>query len=318
MPHSPVLSLCFVLVALSIPSAKDSEIRKAVFLGQIYPSGRIYLKQFPSPPDPPSDNDPKASTPPDNLQYTTAMRNPPVPLAALAPWPREVVAINVDAHKTKGARVTRARFVKVLVDDPGKKNQDGFATEYIPGLEAMDSIHYPCGMSENRQDTGFSYWSEDFFEYTMDHCESTQGVAVYQSDYITDHSFRVLAFRKDWELAGYKVDSRRTPRPLQPGETVRVGKAGAGREPSQDGNGEVYGMDLGENGGEPCLYGRRYRDAAKALVTAKLSRPALDLELSQYRDPLCFMHWNDIYLLDVRSDGKLVQTLELVNYRGMQ
>ena len=45
---------------------------------------------------------------------------------------------------------------------------------------------------------------------------------------------------------------------------------------------------------------------------------ALDLELSVYRDPLCFMHWNDIYLLYVRKGGKRVQTLERVNYEGMQ
>jgi hypothetical protein len=53
-------------------------------------------------------------------------------------------------------------------------------------------------MSQHRQDTGFIYWSEDFFGSTLEHCESTQGVAVYQSDYVTDHSFRAIAFHQDW------------------------------------------------------------------------------------------------------------------------
>jgi hypothetical protein len=36
-------------------------------------------------------------------------------------------------------------------------------------------------------------------------------------------------------------------------------------------------VDLGEEGDETCPYGRRYRDAAKMLVTARLTRPTLEL-----------------------------------------
>jgi hypothetical protein len=318
MPQSLVRSLGLVLLILFQPEAKESEVREAVFLGQFYPSGRIYLRQFPSQPKTPHTGAPKVSRQGENEKYTTPMRNPPVPLETLSPWPREVIAINTDAIKSMGTKATRAWLVKVLVDEPAKKNLLGFSTEYIPGLEGMDSTHYPCGMSKHSQDTGFAYRSDDFFKNTMDHCESTQGVAVYQSEFSTDYSFRVIAFRNDWELAGVTLDPRRTPRPLQPGEQGQAAKPGSAPAPSPDETGEELGMEWGGEMDEDCPYGRRYRDAARRLVAVKLSRPALDLELSLYRDPLCFMHWNDIYLLDVRKGGKLVQTLELVNYKGMQ
>jgi hypothetical protein len=320
---SPSLFLGLVLLAHSLPEAKDSEIRGGVFLGQIYPSGRIYLRQFPSPPKTPAARAAKASGPGENERFTTPVRNRPAPLGALTPWPREVLAINTDAHQSLGTKVTRAWFVKVLVDEPAdEKNPLWFSTEYIPGLEGMDSRLRPCGMSKYTQDTGFTYWSVDFFENTQEHCESTQGVAVYQSDFVSEHSFRVIAFHKDWKLAGYTVDSRRTPRPLQPGEPRPAVKPGSVPAPLPDEGGEAVDMkmemEMGGEGSEDCPYGRRFRDSARRLVTAQLTRPALDLELSVYRDPLCFMHWNDIYLLDVRKGGKWVQTLELVNYKGMQ
>ena len=66
-----------------------------------------------------------------------------------------------------------------------------------------------------------------------------------------------------------------------------------------------------------ALLARRDR-LPHALLIRGPEGTALDLELSVYRDPLCFMHWNDIYLLYVRKGGKRVQTLERVNYEGMQ
>ncbi len=311
----------FSIAALAlffVPFAFSKEIlpHEVVFLGQIYPSGRIYLKPFPA----------KAAGPVAEdvfEQYTHALHHAPTPLDSLSTWPKEVLAVNIDPNKTLDKKAIRAWFEKVLVDDTTRSPRRDYATEYIPGLEGMDSSHCYCGMSKNKQDTSFRYESSDFFASLPEHCESTQGVAVYRSDFVSRRSFWVLAFAKGLQWTVFEIDTLRSPRRVQPGEKIRVSDSGyATRHLTLSYEDEVEALSMGEEENDACLYGRRMRSDARRLVSIKLVQPAWELELSMYRDPLCFMHWNDLYLLDVRENGKRsgksVRTLELVQYQGMQ
>ncbi len=180
------------------------EIVKTIYLGQLYPSGNVYLRSFRE------DSSKKESF-----------------------WPSRVRLTSLLSKSPDAAMFHDASFFEVLADETGSEGGTSvMQTRYIPGFEHMDAEHEGCDVgSKGTKNSKFVYEMVDgvpdeFFDAISDHCESNEGVAVYKVKPNQHTSYSVIA-----SSAGFDVRSiERIPghkRPLAEGEKSVVEQAKA-------------------------------------------------------------------------------------------
>jgi len=175
----------------SVAALPPDRIALGVFLGQVYPSGNIYLKGF---------NDELGDLP-------------------SAVWPTKVIFRGL-AKEEGAARFQFGSFRKVFG-----------SADYLPGLEHMDNGHAPCGKDlAYMKNPKFNYLEPDFFNATSNYCDPNDGVALYAGGAKNNQSFQIVAFAPALAIQNIKVSDGSEGRPLAPGEAdeiTRKKKAGA-------------------------------------------------------------------------------------------
>ena len=172
-----------------------------IFLGQIYPSGNIYLTSF-------SEKAGDASF-----------------------WPKEISVFGLGTDKADTGKPVKASFVKVMAS---KIEDNVILSIYIPGFEKMDDEHYFCGIGKNKKDPNFKYLSHDFFYAVLDNCEMNDGIALYHTSPSKKYSYMVIAFGSQIQLSDYRIFLRNQKRPLTSDEQKEVIKAKQEAEKSSD------------------------------------------------------------------------------------
>lgn len=127
-----------------------------IFLGQAYPSGKVYLAPFPPQEESQSEED-----------YLKAF-----------PWPKEANVLAVSGSGKPFA----ARFVRSLHDGRRKLDNGAFQLEsaHIPALEGMTE-HEGCTKALHKpRNPAYVYAGEDFFEQMADSCASNEGIGVFE------------------------------------------------------------------------------------------------------------------------------------------
>ena len=177
-------SLVGACLVTAEPQLDIQGLDKRVFIGQAYPSGKVYLERFNS----------EAST----------------------EWSKDVVILPLDDTKSVlGKTHMKASFVDVAKDDE---------TRYIPGVEGMDDSHKLCGLGEIKKIEDYKYLSEsseDYFDSIYDHCEPNEGIGIYRAD-LSKYSFLVLGIDPRIALAQLKLLSGK--RPLTPADRQEIVK----------------------------------------------------------------------------------------------
>ena len=261
------LTACSQTTSIAIT---PDDVMQSIFLGQVYPSGRLYLKGF-------------------------VEREP-----QLAKWPKAVNAIPLAKPTAETGSTISANIMKMLKD---KTVDHTLHVRYIPGFEGMDPSHDNCGIpAKEAANPKYKYLSADFYSAIMDHCESNNGIVIYQSPANNMYSYAVIAAAKPIELIEQKIMNTDSRRPLTKTEAKEV-KALKRRTKAEQADYE-------------CTTEPAYLDDAKQLFTAKIKGSGLHIRLSFYETPGCAGHLSSIYILDVLQEGKIVGTFELNQYQG--
>jgi hypothetical protein len=162
MSVRPALAIAaFCLIGTAAASSQQvpeiDALLPAVFVGQAYPSGNVYLRPFVG-------------------DGTNA-----------GSWPARVALAPVGAAEL---RVRGARFDRML---RSQSNDTVIRSIYIPGEEAVGDGHDSCGLGQIKPRVeSYRVMSPDFFETLVDHCEPNDGIAVYRTE-PTTYSVMVLA-----------------------------------------------------------------------------------------------------------------------------
>ena len=166
-------TFCFGLlmaVVLTVQLSAESDRVSAatgLFIGQVYPSGNVYLKSLAGE-ERPVGNFPKSV-------FLLPLSGDP---AVLKAPPSEATLAS--------------RTVKF---------------DYIPRLEGMDDQHVTCGPAEPRKkNSAFRYLTEDFFDAIFDYCDGNDDVALYRSSPLS-YSVKVLAFTSEPDLIDTRLVS---------------------------------------------------------------------------------------------------------------
>lgn len=180
-----------IVIALLIPclpawsQTSQSDLRSigaSLFIGQIYPSGNVYLRSFAG----------------------SELRPDAFPKSLLlVPLPSEDSALRTTPlTATLNAPMT--------------------SLHYIPSLERMDEGHVPCSpVRTDPTNPAFQYRSDDFFTAMFDYCDGNEGVVIYRSA-ATSFSVKVLAFTPELLLANpTRVSGLRPTTPTETEEVLR-------------------------------------------------------------------------------------------------
>lgn len=205
MPKVKILILLlFVLESLTLTVSsmtgseveiRADEIAGDLYLGQVYPSGNIYLKAF----------------------YET--------IQPRSFWPDRITYHSLMSRHPAAAKFYEASFVKVMKD---RKEKTGYGHRvypvYIPYEEGMQKD--VCNRDKKfHADPSKQYLdSGDFFDSQLLHCEANEGVAVYRGIPNQGLSFKVVAFGGKFELENPELLSGSTLRPLTLVEAQKVDK----------------------------------------------------------------------------------------------
>ena len=169
-----------------------------IFLGQVYPSGNLYLKGFT-----------------DDLGEITAKA-----------WPPKILFRGFSKEEG-AARIRFADFKHALKDTVKDGKQYSL---YFPGVEGMDNGHAVCGQeSEYKPNPEHLYLDPDFFYTVFDYCDSNNGTVLYVTGKSRE-SYRVIAFGPSLAVENIQIADGTEGRPLAPGEAdeiARKKKAGA-------------------------------------------------------------------------------------------
>jgi hypothetical protein len=248
------------------PVFSGQNLNEHLFVGQIYPSGKVYLRHFVQ------DSIPRG------------------------PWPRELVVYAI----LPGKKLMPIQYARYLDTVPSEVVDYTVRTIYIPGWEGMDPDHEPCGMGKiNPQRGDVKLLGEDFFNTVFDHCESNEGVAIYQSQ-PSKLSYRVIAMEKSYALTPLQIQANQL-RPMTAGEQKTV---------AQDKK-----QSEAQIASEECATVPQWIDSAHVLFEAKL-RDSLQIRLSSYLNPGCGAHLSALYVLDLMKSGRLLRTFEINQYQG--
>jgi len=161
------------------------DIVKSVFLGQVYPSGNIYLRTF------------------DEIAGDSFF------------WPGSITYHSLMSNHHTAVKFGDASFVKTM-KDPRERTRYGYRIlpVYIPYEEGMqDDVCNPTrelkeGPVKKYLDSG------DFFDSAFYHCDVNDSVAVYTCAPNKRFSFQVVAFPKELEIENPNLLLGLTKRPL--------------------------------------------------------------------------------------------------------
>jgi hypothetical protein len=170
-------TLCFgllmaVVITLQLSAESDrASVAAGLFIGQVYPSGNVYLKPLAG-----------GERPAGNL-------------------PKSVLLLPLSSDSA----VLRTPPTAATLASPTVK------FDYIPRLEGMDNQHLTCGPTEPRKkNPAFRYLTEDFFDATVDYCDGNDDVALYRSSSLS-YSVKVLAFTSETDLIDTRLVSGARP-----------------------------------------------------------------------------------------------------------
>jgi hypothetical protein len=165
------LGMVVVLTLQPFGESNLESIATRLFVGQIYPSGNVYLKPLAGEQQP-GGNLPKSV-------FLLPLSSDPAVL------------------KTPPTEATLASATVKF--------------DYIPRLEGMDADHLTCGPSEPRKRSAtFRYLSEDFFDAVFDYCDDNDDVSLYRSSLLS-YSVKVLAFSSDANIVDTRLVSGPRP-----------------------------------------------------------------------------------------------------------
>ncbi len=166
-------------------------VRQNFFLGQVYPSGNVYLKGFS---DEMSDNAGRA-------------------------WPVRVMFRGV-LDEPASSRFQFADFKTELHDTVKGGVQ---YSKYFPGTEHMDDQHVTCGgEDEYTKNKAWGYLEPDFFLTGSAYCDSNKGVALYITKGKNTQSFRVVATGGMLQVGNIEISNGSKGRPLVAGEADEI------------------------------------------------------------------------------------------------
>jgi len=268
-------SICLLLVFVgSVSYSKEIQIdtlSAELFLGQVYPSGNMYLKSFK-----------------ENVKQ----------------WPKSLNYTGIGKSKKmkKIGAIRSATFSKVLGEVVDQKTHTLKAI-FIPNQEQMEDNHDDCGFGKKKRNRKYAYKEgPDFFESIIDQCDSTDGVAVYESKGDGKISYNVLAYAPSLGTVEIKPLSKSKRKPT-PSEQKEI-KAAKARVKKQD-------AEFG------CSTNAAFLDEAIELYLFKFSKTLTEAKLSTYSTPGCAGHLAFIYVLDTIKQGKILYTETIVNYVGV-
>jgi hypothetical protein len=258
---------------------EPDDIAARIFLGQVYPSGNVYLKPFPLPTESQSEMD-----------YLRAFS-----------WPDRVFFQALSSTDPYATESREGHFSSVMHDQREvEPNVIQLESAYIPALESMDDWHEGCTKEFYKpRNPQYQYLGGDFFSSAFFHCEPNEGVAIYTSSHSSNVSFTVMAFNADLELSDLERLNGR-PRPLTADESAMVRQ--------QKLEYESYESE--------CTTIPRFLDSATSHVSAKVKGSDLSILISQYETPGCGGHLANVFILDVLKSGALLKKYELVQYQG--
>ncbi|HMQ10153.1 MAG TPA: hypothetical protein PKC21_06065 [Oligoflexia bacterium] len=274
-----ILTLCFASLVFG-QDAKLLDIKTFadnVFLGQIYPSGKIYVKSI-------KDN-------PDNKSFN---------------WPKSIQFHALVANKTHGQTKTffSATWEK-LFSNPERSSQINHA--YIPAYEQMPHNHMPCSKDTLKPNKDYTYlnntyYLNDFFDLVLDYCAENSTTAVYNSNKKSNFSYPIIAFTSTiGEPISITRYSKKTLRPLFEDEKKQILEHKAAYK------------KLDEN--DSCTTVASYLDSAQTLYHAKFN-DGNAIRVSFYNDAGCHGHSSTNYIVDLIKQKKVLASHSLQQYHG--
>jgi hypothetical protein len=161
-----------VMMTFQLSAESDrASLATGLFIGQVYPSGNVYLKSLAG-----------EDRPVGNL-------------------PKSVFLLPLSSDSA----VLKAPPSQATLASPTVK------FDYIPRLEGMEDQHLTCGPAAPRKkNSGFRYLTEDFFNATFDYCDGNDDVVLYRSAAL-QYSVKVLAFASEAELIETRLVSGPRP-----------------------------------------------------------------------------------------------------------
>lgn len=155
------LLMAVVVMTSQLSAESDREsVATGLFIGQVYPSGNVYLKSLAA------------------------------EVRPLGSFPKSVFLLPLSSDPA----VLKAPPSAAALASPRVR------FDYIPRLEGMDDAHLTCGATEPRKkNSAFRYLTEDFFDAAFDYCDGNDDVALYRSSPLP-YSVKVLAFTAEADL----------------------------------------------------------------------------------------------------------------------
>ena len=245
-----VIAAALSLRAQTTPSSITDQIR----IGQIYPSGNVYLKSFAT--------DPGRALPESLLV---------IPIAG-----------SPDLAKPPSAEAAKV--------------SSAIKPDYIPGIEGMDEEHPSCSPAPRSMLSAPRYLSTDFFEAMLDYCDENEGVALYRAPAVS-YSSLVLAVPTQMKPVDVRILSGK--RPVTETEEILISQQKQDLDSARD-----------------CTTVPSFLDSAQQAAEIVFSG-GLSLRLSAYRTPGCAGHLAEIYVLDVLHSGRVLQTVQISQNRGL-
>ncbi len=281
------LYVSLVLCVSSLPAfgvlaagQEPDDIAARVFLGQLYPSGNIYLKPFPLPGESQSEMD-----------YLKSFS-----------WPDRIFSRALSSTDPNANQIREGHLSSVMHDVHREigPNEIRLESAYIPSLESMSDSHEGCTKELYRpRDSQYQYLGGDFFYSVLFHCEPNEGVAIYKSSELSNVSFTVMAFNTDLELSEVEQLGGK-PRPLTADESAMVRQ--------QELEYESYKSE--------CTTTPKFLNAATSHISANVKGSDLSILISRYETSGCGGHLANVFIPDVVKSGVLLAKYELVQYEG--
>lgn len=144
-------------------------IAKNIYLGEVYPSGNVYLKAF-------------------EVQKDTQTF-----------FAKNISYSALISSNTLESKIASATYIKMLEGIVKSVNPETniLYSDYIPGVEGMDDDHTNCGTGPNYiKNPNFTYsdHKRDFFYNVFDYCGEINDIALYQAKNSQNKAYQIFAF----------------------------------------------------------------------------------------------------------------------------
>jgi len=291
------LFLCIMLTCDAGMSGVN-KLGQEIMLGQVYPSGNLYLKSFTSVKSAAAN-----LSDADDLGGNTALRQSS----------SQVMGYCMEKDVCSDPAVNSAviKFKRIGMINPvlsAETIRDGYTVEsdlYLPAKEGMvGKADTECGASF-KKNPAFNYVGDDFFRTVIDYCSFDDGDQIihYQSTTppIKNLSYQIFAVAYDVHLKNMHYFSEGIKRPLTNTEKIEVARQKA----------DMAKQDLTD-----CTTNPSYLNDAKKILEADVENTPYQLRLSYYDQSGCGGHLALYYILDILNKGKLIQSYYMTHYLG--